>query len=94
MVGSVIPVVITVYKDKSFTFELKQPPVPVLLRKAAGLEKGSSTPGPLTKAGTVTKKQVKEIAERKMKELTAHSTEAAMRIVEGSARSMGLVVVD
>lgn len=94
MKGDTIPVVITVYKDKSFTFELKQPPVPVLLRKAAGLEKGSSTPGPLTKAGTVTKKQVKEIAERKMKELTAHSTEAAMRIVEGSARSMGLVVVD
>ena len=92
--GDVIPVVITVYKDKTFSLVFKQPPVSVLVRKAAGIEQGSGTPGPLTKAGTVTKKQVEEIAKRKLPELTALSVEAAMRTVAGTARSMGVVVAD
>lgn len=94
MRGDIIPVVITVYKDKSISLELKQPPVGELLKKAAGLNKGSATPGPLTNAGTVTQAQVQEIAERKLKELTAHDLEAAMRTVAGTARTMGLVVAD
>ncbi len=92
--GDIIPVVITVYKDKSFSLVYKQPPVSVLVRKAAGIEQGSSTPGPLTKAGTINRKQLEEIAKRKQPELTALSLEAAMKTVAGTARSMGVVVAD
>jgi large subunit ribosomal protein L11 len=92
--GDIIPVVITVYKDKTFSLLYKQPPVSVLVRKAAGIEKGSGTAGPLTKAGTITKKQVEEIAKRKQPELTALSLAAAMKTVAGTARSMGVVVAD
>src|SRR5437899_3197396 len=89
--GSPIPVVITVYQDRSFTFELKTPPVSYFIKKAAKLESGSKTPGRET-AGTVSKAQVKEIAQLKMKDLNCDSIEAAMRMVEGSARSMGIEV--
>jgi len=91
--GLIIPVIITVYADRSFTFITKTPPAPVLLKKAAGLEKGSGEPN-RNKVGTVTKAQVKEIAELKMKDLNAFSVESAMRMVEGSARSMGILVED
>ena len=90
--GSPIPVVITIYADKSFSFELKTPPVAHFLKKAAKVQKGSQTPG-RTKIAQVTRKQVREIAEQKMKDLNAGDVEAAMRMVEGSARSMGLEVV-
>lgn len=90
--GEVVPVVITVYKDKSFTFICKEPPVGDLIKKAANLEKGSSTAGPMTKVATLSKVQVQEIAQRKMKEMTALSLEAAMATVAGTARSMGVVV--
>ena len=86
-----IPVEITVYEDRSFTFITKTPPAAVLLRKAAKLEKGSGVPN-LTKVGKVTKAQVKEIAELKMPDLNAASVEAAMRMVAGTARSMGITV--
>lgn len=89
--GSPVPVVITIFQDKSFTFEMKQPPMSFFLKKAAGLPKGSTEPG-RTSAGTVTSAQVRDIAEKKMPDLNADSVEAAMRIVEGSARSMGLQV--
>jgi large subunit ribosomal protein L11 len=89
--GMPIPVVITYYQDKSFTFEMKTPPVSYFLKKAAKLESGAKTPG-REKAGTVTKAQVREIAEKKIKDLNCESIEAAMRMVEGSARSMGLEV--
>lgn len=89
--GLIIPVVITVYADRSFTFVTKSPPAPVLLKKATGLEKGSSEPN-RNKVGKVTKKQLKEIAEVKMEDLNANDIEAAMRMIEGTARSMGLVV--
>ncbi len=89
--GDIIPVEITVYEDRSFTFVLKTPPASRLLLKAAGLKKGASNP--LTeKAGSVTKAQVKEIAEIKMPDLNAHDIEAAMKIIEGTARQMGLEV--
>lgn len=91
--GLIIPVIITVYADRSFTFITKTPPAPVLLKKAAGLEKGSGEPN-RNKVGKVTKAQVKEIAELKMKDLNAFSIESAMRMVEGSARSMGILVED
>ena len=90
--GTPIPVVITYYQDKSFTFVMKMPPVSYLLRQAAGAGKGSATPGRST-VGDLTRDQVREIAEKKMKDLNAESVEAAMRMVEGSARSMGLQVV-
>ena len=86
-----IPVVITIYADRSFTFEMKTPPMSHFLKKAAKLESGSKTPG-RDSAGTVTKAQVKEIAEAKMKDLNCGTVEAAMKMVEGSARSMGLQV--
>ena len=86
-----IPVVITIYQDRSFTFEMKTPPVSYFIKKAAKIESGAKAPG-RDKAGTVTKAQVKEIAEAKMKDLNATTIEAAMRMVEGSARSMGLEV--
>ena len=89
--GSPIPVVITIYGDKSFSFEMRTPPVSYFIKKAAKLESGSKTPG-RDVAGSVTKAQVKEIAEAKMKDLNANDVEAAMRMVEGSARSMGLEV--
>ena len=89
--GAPIPVVITIYADRSFTFELKTPPMSHFLKKAAKIESGSKTPG-RDSAGSVTKAQVKEIAEAKMKDLNCHTVEAAMKMVEGSARSMGLQV--
>ena len=89
--GAPIPVVITVFADRSFTFEMKTPPVSFFLKKAANLQSGSKTPG-RDPVGAVTKAQVKEIAERKMKDLNCDTVEAAMRMVEGSARSMGLQV--
>lgn len=89
--GLIIPVVITVFSDKSFTFITKTPPAAVLLIKAAGIEKGSGVPNK-TKVGKVTKKQLKEIAETKMPDLNVHDVEAAMRLVAGTARSMGITV--
>ena len=89
--GSPIPVVITIYGDKSFTFEMRTPPVSYFIKKAAKLESGSKTPG-RDKAGKITKAQVKEIAEKKMADLNCDTVEAAMRMVEGSARSMGIEV--
>ena len=89
--GSPIPVVITIYQDKSFTFEMRTPPVSYFIKKAAKLESGSKTPG-RDKAGKITKEQVKEIAEKKMNDLNCDTVEAAMRMVEGSARSMGIEV--
>jgi large subunit ribosomal protein L11 len=91
--GSPIPVVITYYQDKSFTFEMKTPPVSFFLKKAAKLDKGSQTPG-RGSAGKVTKEQVRDIATKKLKDLNATDVEAAMRMVEGSARSMGLEVTE
>src|ERR1044071_5306496 len=90
--GSPIPVVITIYQDKSFTFEMKTPPVSYFLKKAAKIESGAKTPG-RDKIASVTKAQVKEIAEKKMADLNSDTVEAAMRMVEGSARSMGIEVV-
>src|SRR3954469_4584769 len=91
--GIPIPVVITTYQDRSFTFEMKTPPVSYFLKKAAGLESGSKTPG-IASAGQVSKKQVREIAEQKMKDLNCDTIEAAMKMIEGSARSMGLAVAE
>ena len=91
--GMPIPVVITTYADRSFSFELKTPPVSYFIKKAAKLESGSKTPG-RDKAGTVTKAQVREIALQKMKDLNCDNIEAAMRMVEGSARSMGIEVAE
>jgi large subunit ribosomal protein L11 len=90
--GSPIPVVITYYQDKSFTFQMKTPPVSYFLKKAANLKSGSKEPGKVG-AGKVSRDKVREIAEKKMKDLNANDVEAAMRMVEGSARSMGLEVV-
>jgi large subunit ribosomal protein L11 len=89
--NSPIPVVITIYADRSFSFEMRTPPVAYFLKKAANIESGSKTPG-RGSVGSVTKAQVREIAEKKMKDLNCDSVEAAMRMVEGSARSMGLEV--
>jgi large subunit ribosomal protein L11 len=89
----IIPAVVTVYADRSFTFELKTPPAAVLLRRAAKIEKGSGEPK-RTKVGTVTSSQLREIAEIKMPDLNANDVESAMRIVAGTARSMGLNVED
>jgi large subunit ribosomal protein L11 len=89
--GMILPVVITIYADRSFTFITKTPPASVLLLKAAGIEKGSGTPNKI-KVGSVTKDQVRKIAETKMPDLNAASLEAAIRTVEGTARSMGLEV--
>jgi large subunit ribosomal protein L11 len=90
--GTPIPVVITAYQDRSFTFELKMPPVSFFLKKAAGIAKGSLTPGKGAKAGTVTKAQVREIAEKKMPDLNCDSLESAMSMIEGQAVSMGIEV--
>jgi large subunit ribosomal protein L11 len=89
--GTIVPVEITVYEDRSFTFVTKTPPAAVLLRQKAGVEKGSSEPN-RDKVGTVTKDQVREIAEIKMPDLNANDIEAATKIVEGTARSMGITV--
>ncbi|MGO3900052.1 MAG: 50S ribosomal protein L11 [Lactiplantibacillus argentoratensis] len=89
--GMVIPVVITVYEDRSFDFITKTPPAAVLLKKAAGVESGSGEPN-TKKVATVTKDQVKQIAETKMQDLNAADVEAAMRMIEGTARSMGFTV--
>ena len=86
-----IPVIITTYQDRSFTFEMKTPPVSYFLKKAAKLDSGAKTPG-RESVGEVTKKQVREIAEQKMKDLNCDTVEAAMKMIEGSARSMGLTV--
>ena len=91
--GSPIPVEITYYHDKSFTFRMKTPPVSFFLKKAAGLQKGAVTPGRGV-VGRVNRGQVREIAETKMKDLNAIDVDAAMKMVEGSARSMGLEVVE
>lgn len=92
-VGLVIPVEITVFEDRSFTFITKTPPAAVLLKKACGIEKASGEPNK-TKVATIKRDKVREIAESKMKDLNAGSVEAAMRMVEGTARSMGIVVED
>jgi large subunit ribosomal protein L11 len=90
--GTITPVVITVFADRSFTFITKTPPVPVLIMKAVGITKGSPVPNK-TKVGSLTKIQVEEIAKKKMPDLNAASVEAAMRTVEGTARSMGIDIV-
>ena len=91
--GLIIPVIITVYADRSFTFITKTPPAAVLLKKAAGLDKGSGEPR-RKMVGQVTKEQVRDIATKKLKDLNATNVDAAMRMVEGSARSMGLEVTE
>jgi len=91
--GTITPVVITVYADRSFTFITKTPPVPVLIKKTIGIESGSSVPNK-NKVGKLTKAQVEEIAKKKMPDLNAASVEAAMRTVEGTARSMGVDIVE
>jgi large subunit ribosomal protein L11 len=92
MVGTIVPVEITVFADRTFTFVTKTPPASVLLRQAAGLEKGSGEPNK-NRVGKVTRAQLREIAQTKMRDLNAHDVEAAMRMVEGTARSMGIQVV-
>ena len=92
-IGLVIPVVITVYSDRTFTFITKTPPVPVLIKKACGIEHASGRPNK-DKVANITKAQVREIAELKMPDLNAASIEAAMSMIAGTARSMGVVVVD
>jgi len=92
-IGQVIPVVITIFSDNSFTFVTKTPPAPELIKKAAGLSSGSAEPNK-EKVGKLTKQQVREIAEIKLKDLTGVSVESAMRMVEGTARSMGVTIVD
>lgn len=91
MAGMVVPCEITIYQDRSFAFVLKTPPAPVLLKKAAGVEKASGVPN-RNKVGSVTKKQVREIAEMKMKDLNAVDLEGAMNMIAGTARSMGIEV--
>lgn len=92
--GQPVPVVITYYQDKSFTFEMKTAPVSHFLKKAAGIGSGSKTPGRGGFVGKVSKKQVREIAEQKMKDLNCDTVDSAMSMIEGSARSMGLQVVE
>ncbi|MSM41484.1 MAG: 50S ribosomal protein L11 [Geobacter sp.] len=90
--GTIIPVVITVFADRSFSFITKTPPAPILIKKALGIESGSSVPNK-NKVGKLTKAQVEEIAKKKMPDLNAASLEAAMRTIEGTARSMGVDIV-
>ena len=90
-VGTIVPVEVTVYEDRSFTFVTKTPPAAVMLRQAAKVEKGSAQPH-INKVGSVTREQVRQIAQTKMADLNANDVEAAMKIVEGTARSMGLTV--
>ena len=91
--GLIIPVIITVYADRTFSFITKTPPAAVLLKKAAGLEKGSGEPN-RNKVGVVSREKVREIAELKMKDLNAFNIESAMRMIEGTARSMGITIQD
>jgi large subunit ribosomal protein L11 len=91
--GLIIPALITIYSDRTFTFELKTPPASVLLKRAAKIEKGSGEPN-RTKVGKVTKKQVREIAEMKLNDLSANDVDAAIKVIAGTARSMGLDVVE
>ena len=91
--GLIIPVEITVFEDRSFTFITKTPPAPVLLKKAAGIESGSGEPNK-KKVAKVSREKIREIAEAKMKDLNAASVESAMRMIEGTARSMGIDIVD
>ena len=91
--GDIVPVIITAYEDKSFDFVLKTTPAAYLLKKAAGVQKGSGTPNTV-KAGKITTAQLREIAEYKLPDLNANDVEAAMRIIEGTARNMGIEVVD
>jgi large subunit ribosomal protein L11 len=93
MMGTVVPVEITIYQDQTFTFVTKTPPASDMLRKAAGVDKGSGEPN-RTPAGKVTRAQIREIAETKMKDLNAVDIEGAMLQIEGSARSMGITIVD
>ncbi|MEZ0171448.1 50S ribosomal protein L11 [Microvirga sp. TS319] len=90
--GTPIPVIITAYQDRSFTFEMKQPPVSYFLKKAAKIDKGSQTPGKGGNVGRVTRDQIREIAEKKMVDLNCDTVESAMAMIEGSARSMGMEV--
>ena len=90
--GQIIPAQITIFEDRSFTFVLKTPPAPDLLRKAAGIDKGSATPRQAV-AGRVTRDQVRQIAEQKMADLNVNDIEAGMKVIEGTARSMGIEVV-
>ncbi|MEM6426158.1 MAG: 50S ribosomal protein L11 [Cyanobacteria bacterium P01_H01_bin.119] len=92
-VGLVVPVEISVFEDRSFTFILKTPPASVLIKKAAGIEKGSGEPN-RTKVASITRSQLQEIAQTKMPDLNANDIEAAMKIVEGTARNMGVTVAD
>ena len=91
--GFVIPVVVTIYADRSFSFVLKTPPAAVLIKKAIGLDKGSSVPNK-TKVGKITREQIRQIAEQKMPDLNCTSVESAMSMIAGAARSMGVTVVD
>ncbi|MDM7326273.1 MAG: 50S ribosomal protein L11 [Thermosynechococcus sp. Uc] len=91
--GMVVPVEISVYEDRSFTFVLKTPPASVLIQKAAGIEKGSGEPNK-KKVGSISRAQLREIAEKKMPDLNANDIEAAMRIIEGTARNMGVTITD
>ena len=91
--GFVIPVVVTIYADRSFSFVLKTPPAAVLIKKAIGLDKGSRVPNK-TKVGKITKEQIRQIAEQKMPDLNCTSVESAMSMIAGAARSMGVTVVD
>ncbi len=93
MTGDIIPAAITIYEDRSFDFKLKTSPASALLRKAAGVEKGSGEPNKV-KAGKVTKEDVRAIAEKKMPDLNAYDLDAAMRIIEGTARNMGIEVIE
>ncbi len=90
-VGSIVPVEITIYEDRSFTFVTKTPPAADLIKKAAGIDKGSGTPN-RTKVGKLTREQVRSIAQTKLPDLNANDIEAAMRIIEGTARSMGVTI--
>ncbi|MCD7747464.1 MAG: 50S ribosomal protein L11 [Firmicutes bacterium] len=92
-IGLIIPVIITVYADRSFTFITKTPPAAVLIKKACGIESGSGVPNK-TKVATITREQIKQIAETKLPDLNAGSVEAAMSMIAGTARSMGVTVVD
>jgi large subunit ribosomal protein L11 len=90
--GTIVPVVVTVFTDRSFTFITKSPPAPVLLKKAAGIAKGSAEPN-RSRVGEVSREQIREIAQLKEKDLNSHDLEAAMKTIEGTARSMGIEVI-
>lgn len=93
MTGEIIPVEISVYQDRSFTFVTKTPPASALIKKAAGVGKGAPTPGN-TNAGSITRSQARDIAEKKMPDLNAYDVDAAMQMIEGTARAMGITVVE